>query len=70
MNNNLGKNDPVSTPWRTAVDENFERNAKVKIHKGRESYSGGSGFYASKPQLHCPNVNDGGHCDLISNETK
>jgi hypothetical protein len=38
----------------------------VKIHKGKENYSGGSGFYAARPKPHCPNVNDGGFCELGS----
>ena len=47
------------------VDEKFEQNAGVKIHKGKESYAGGSGFYSPRAKGNCPNVNDGGksNCD-------
>lgn len=63
MNNLSNDNRPNNSFWkRTVVDERFEQNAGVKILKGRESYGGGSGFYALKPKPDCPNVNDGGRC--------
>ena len=63
--NNLGSNNKVNDHInkRSVVDERFEQNAGVKIHKGKENYNGGSGFYAIKSKPTCPNVNDGGKCD-------
>jgi hypothetical protein len=60
--NNLGKNQQQkcndASGRKCIVDERFEQNAGVKIHKGRESYGGGNGFYAARPRGNCPNVND------------
>lgn len=63
--NNLGNDTKYNNaiPKKNGIDDRFEQNAGVKIHKGRESYGGGSGFYAVKPKPNCPNVNDGGHCN-------
>jgi hypothetical protein len=68
--NNLGNNTRNSSPAckKNVVDERFEQNAGVKIHKGKECYSGGSGFYAVKQKPNCPNVNDGGRCDPQAND--
>lgn len=42
---------------KTVVNEHFEEAAGIKIHKGKEIYGGGSGFYASKAKNGCPNAN-------------
>ena len=67
--NNLDRNNKSNQPSykKNGVDERFEQNAGVKIIKGKENYGGGSGFYASKSKPDCPNVNDGGSCDMSSN---
>lgn len=68
--NNLGNNNrnhPV-TNKKQGVDERFEQNAGVRIHKGKESYGGGSGFYAGKAKPNCPNVNDDTNSGLHSND--
>lgn len=64
--NNLESNTKNDQPTykKNTVDERFEQNAGVKIHKGKENYGGGSGFYAIKAKPECPNVNDGGKCDV------
>jgi hypothetical protein len=60
--NNLGKNQQQKCPdpsgRKCIADEQFERNAGVKIHKGKESYGGGNGFYAVRPKGNVPNVYD------------
>ena len=70
--NNLEKNKSDQQSYKkSAIDERFEQNAGVKIHKGKENYNGGSGFYAIKSKQNCPNVNDGGRCDMsLHNQTK
>jgi len=67
--NNLDRNNTSDqhSYKKNGVNERFEQNAKVKIHKGKENYGGGSGFYAIKAKPNCPNVNDGGRCDSSSN---
>lgn len=67
--NNLGNNNRNSNSSckKNVLDERFEQNAGMKIHKGKECYGGGSGFYAAKPKPNCPNVSDNGHCDIQSN---
>ena len=68
MNNLSNDNRPNNNFLKkTVIDERFEQNAGVKILKGRESYGGGSGFYAVKPKPDCPNVNDGGRCKPSGN---
>lgn len=70
--NNLNSNyDKCTVPpgKKNIVDERFEQNAGVKIHKGKESYGGGSGYYALKAKSNCPNVNDE-HNELHSGKTK
>lgn len=64
--NNLGSNNQSNNPLfkKSVIDDRFEQNAGVKIHKGKEHYGGGSGFYAIRSKPDCPNVNDGGHCDI------
>jgi hypothetical protein len=66
--NNLDRNsrNDQHSYKKNSIDERFEQNAGVKIHKGKESYGGGSGFYAVKAKPNCPNVNDGGRCDTSS----
>lgn len=58
---NLGNNQynkcNVPSDKKAVVDERFEQNAGVKIHN-KQSYSGGSGYYALKSRPECPNVND------------
>lgn len=62
--NNIGNNNHGNAAFKkNVIDESFEQNAGVKIHKGKEHYGGGSGFYAIRAKANCPNVNDGGHCD-------
>ncbi len=39
------------------VNENFEQAAGIRIHKGKENYAGGSGYYAAKAKQGCPNAN-------------
>ena len=64
--NSLGNNNRnnAGSCKKNMLDDRFEQNAGVKIHKGKECYGGGSGFYALKPKPNCPNVNDGGHCNI------
>jgi hypothetical protein len=56
---NLNKNpqNSCSISHKRVVDEQFEHNAGVKIYN-KDKYSGGSGFYSTKPNAKCPNVYD------------
>lgn len=59
MNNSVNNDkNNLSQQNKQVADERFEQNAGVKIHKGKESYGGGSGFYAAKAKPNCPNMND------------
>lgn len=67
---NLNKNPQNScsiTHRRNVVDEKFEQNAGVKIYN-KEKYSGGSGFYSTKPNAQCPNVYD--NKNQLTNDSK
>ncbi len=64
--NSKDRNNNIMQPGykKNVIDERFEQNAGVKIIKGKENYSGGSGYYSVKAKPECPNVNDGGTCDM------
>ena len=56
---NLGRNDQNYNPkQKSIVTPKFEQNAKVRIHKGKENYNGGSGYYAPIKKGDSPNVCD------------
>jgi hypothetical protein len=57
---NTGRNNQQNNNFsdkKKVVNENFEQAAGIKIHKGKENYGGGSGYYAATAKGCSPNAN-------------